>query len=107
MSDKRYQADIQKGCSLSSGGSQRGFRWPEEIPGLGPRVLAVFARCALCPPGIHIAVAGTFVEYGGRAICEACAIDEAARRTGARTVTWSGRTGHDDLPAAEAAPERA
>jgi hypothetical protein len=81
MSKSKYTADLTKGIALSSGGSQRGFRWPAEIPGLGPRSLSVFSRCAHCPAGIHICVAGTFVVFGGVPLCEACAIDEAARRT--------------------------
>lgn len=77
MSDQRYAADITKGIALSSGGSQRGFRWPDELPGLGRRVVATFARCAFCPKGIHIAAAGTWVSYGGRPTCETCAIARA------------------------------
>lgn len=80
VSADKYQADIAKGCSKSAGGTYRTLRWPDEIPGLGPRCLSVFSRCSFCPPGIHISVAGTWCTYGGRPVCEACAIDEAARR---------------------------
>lgn len=82
MSDSKYTADITKGIALSSGGSSRGFRWPDEIPGLGPRVLSVFARCADCPKGIHISAASTWIKYGGRPLCERCAIDLAAKAAG-------------------------
>lgn len=78
MSAGKYQADITKGIVLSAGGTQRGFRWPAEIPGLGPNTLGTFARCEFCPPGIHIAAAGTWARYGGRAVCEACARLRAA-----------------------------
>lgn len=81
MSDPRYAADIAKGCSLSAGGTYSRWRWPEEIPGMGARGLGKFDRCVLCPPAIHISVAGTWATYGGKPVCEACAVDEAARRT--------------------------
>ena len=78
MSDSKYKADIAKGISLSSGGSIRPWRWPEIIPSLGPRALGTFARCEFCPPGIHIAAAGTWARYGGKAVCETCAVLKAA-----------------------------
>lgn len=77
MSDQRYAADIAKGCSKSAGGTYRTLRWPDEIPGLGARALGVFATCDACPKGIHPSVSGTWVTYGGRPFCEACAIDAA------------------------------
>lgn len=78
MSDSKYQADITKGIALSAGGLNRAWRWPDAIPGLGPRDLGTFARCEFCPKGIHIAAAGTWARYGGRAICETCAVLKAA-----------------------------
>ena len=83
MSDQRYAADITKGLVLSAGGTQRSFRWPDEIPGLGGRVLGAFTRCAFCPPRTHIAQAWTWVTYGGKPACEACAVREATARAAA------------------------
>jgi hypothetical protein len=77
VSDSKYTADITKGIALSAGGLNRRWRWPESIPGLGPRALGKFSRCEFCPKGIHIAVAGTWAVYGGRAICETCAVLKA------------------------------
>lgn len=83
MSDQRYAADIVKGASKSAGGTYRTLRWPDEIPGVGPRALGVFARCASCPKGMHMSVAGTWCTYGGRPFCEGCAIDAATKAAAA------------------------
>jgi len=77
--DPRYVADIARGASKSAGGTYRGLRWPDEIRGLGLRTLGVFTRCASCPKGIALHVCGTWIRYGGRAFCEACAIEAAAK----------------------------
>jgi hypothetical protein len=45
--------------------------WPRDLPGLGPRCLAAYARCAGCG-------ASTWVYYGNRPHCRRCA-DRAAR----------------------------
>lgn len=81
MSRSKYTADITKGIVLSSGGSFRAFRWPDAIPGLGARALGVFGRCESCPTGIHIAASGTWCTYGGRPVCEACALLLVAEAT--------------------------
>lgn len=48
-------------------------RWPDFVPGYGPRDGAkAFACCVLCGPGdVHPwpARAGTFTHYGGTALC--------------------------------------
>lgn len=42
------------------------FPWPNEVPGLGPRRVQPFSLCAECGTG-------TWVAYGGRPLCLACA----------------------------------
>jgi hypothetical protein len=53
--------------------------WPVEISGVGRHhVGSPFARCAACPPGVHIAAAGTFSRYGQVPLCRTCASALAA-----------------------------
>lgn len=66
--------------------------WPAALPALGPRRVGTFSRCADCPdPAPTIAVplddgtrldlpgpVGTFVAYGDRPLCLACARRRAA-----------------------------
>jgi len=63
------------------------FPWPERIERLGPRTVTAFARCARCPAGTHPAAAGSFVRYGGEALCLPHAVEAArGRRRVGRTA---------------------
>lgn len=69
-----------------------GYPWPDTLPGLGPRRVVAFSRCADCPdPAPRIAVpladgtlvdlpgpTGTWVVYGDRPLCLGCARRRAA-----------------------------
>ncbi|MFZ5862065.1 MAG: DUF3631 domain-containing protein [Nitrospirota bacterium] len=62
-------------------GADDGTGWPREIPGLGPKHVRAFGRCADCG-------AGTWTTYGARALCQSHA------RSTAR-VTAATSTGGD------------
>lgn len=62
--------DAQRGGTL--------FRWPAAIEGFGSRRVVPFTRCEDCPRGIHLAIAGTFIRFGTRALCLGCARRRAA-----------------------------
>lgn len=48
-------------------------KWPEELP-LGKRSVDKFAPCCNCwREGMHPSITHTFVYYGGKPLCLACA----------------------------------
>ena len=70
MSRGKYTASIVAGCVLSR---TPGF-WPAVIPELGAMQGGQpLATCIACPAGEHPGKASTFVRYGGRPLCKACA----------------------------------
>jgi hypothetical protein len=92
MSSRKYHAGILAGCASSRtpGG------WPASVPGFGDMAGGLpLAQCFACPPDEHPAKASTFVRYGGRPLCKACALKFA--RSG----------GEDELPFVAEALRRA
>lgn len=49
--------------------------WPDELLGLGPRCIGAYTSCTGC--GV-----GSWVRYGGRALCCPCATAWAVRHAG-------------------------
>jgi hypothetical protein len=76
---------------LLRGPAWRDFPWPDALPGLGPRSIGPFTRCARCVvgrwasrplPSVRLEQwmdAGTFVSYGSTPLClrHACELEEA------------------------------
>lgn len=72
MSDPRYKGGITAGILKSH---QHG-EWPDEVPGLGPKMLGVFNQCLDCKDEQRFrgpdwaGHSGGWLTYGGRPICK-------------------------------------
>lgn len=72
MADQRYHGGVIAGIAkgLTPGD------WPEELPGLGPRVRAPLGRCADCTDAAKASrnpqfnLDGGWFTYGGRYLCK-------------------------------------
>jgi hypothetical protein len=113
MSNLKYRAGILAGCASSRTPGD----WPATVPGFGDMAGGLpLAQCFACPPNEHPAKASTFVRYGGRPLCKACALKlarsedeeelpfvaEALRR--ARSSEPEGTRGDQHVPAVNEGP---
>jgi len=67
MADKRYAAGTIQGIAKSRGVGA----WPDELPGLGPRMRSTFAQCHDCQT-LRVGPDRTldaWMRYGERPLC--------------------------------------
>lgn len=79
MSDVRYQGGIIAGILKS----RENGDWPDEVPGLGPKLLGVYNMCEDCREQAKtrgpqwVGHGGGWLTYGGRPLCKRHAQERA------------------------------